>query len=157
MGTSVMAEYLIQDTSSFIRPIMRAPTKAPIQGMITFQIRAPIMTHFRPATCEEYGCLNYRFGWETIVPADSAQAFYIDHEKSRKWSKTVVGAGLVRYEFPPGQTCFESTQYGHKVPLERPAIFRMRDGDWRGNPTGRITTVPSQSWVDAFGENMEQV
>jgi hypothetical protein len=123
--------------------------------MITFGIRQPVVSHYRRATCEEFGCLHYSLGWITMVPADSMQAHYIEKNSGRSFKKEIIGPNQVRYTFPPGQNCFASDT--HRVPLERPAIFGMRAGDWRGNPTGYVRTLSAQSWVDAFGENMELV
>ncbi len=135
--------------------LQHIPAELPVQAMRTFSIRAPLTTHFRKATCEEANCQHYLEGWRSIVPADSPQADYIRRGSGRRFTEGRNSPGLAEFTFEPGQDCFASDT--HRVAIDRPEIFVMRDGDWRGNPTGRSMRLPAQSWVDAFGENLETV
>lgn len=156
----------------------------PVQAFQTFQIASPRQTHTRPATCAEVDCDAHRYGWRTTVPADSPQAAYIRAECSpvdaplspaaaagrRRYREvtdvheTVAGAGLpagqvlgvIVFEFPAGQTCFAE----HRVKLDRPELYVVRDGDWRtsGDPTARHRqhTKP-EHWVDEFATHQDNV
>ncbi|WP_225840314.1 hypothetical protein [Streptomyces sp. NK08204] len=56
-------------------------------------------------------------------------------------------AGLTVFRFESGQRCFAEH-------YTRPEIYLVRDGDWRGNPTGRRRqhTRPAD-WVEDMAEN----
>lgn len=128
----------------------------PVRLMRTYQIASPLATHWRPATCEEAGCEAYLNGWRTVVAVDSPQAAYIRSDRSRSWREARREGGLAEFTFPPGQQCFD--WQSHRVPLERPEIYRIRGGDWRGNPDGvRTRLVTAQDWADDFGENQESL
>lgn len=136
----------------------RVLPELPLGQMRSYSIRQPIGSHKIRVGCKVFQCQEYVEGWRTIVPADSPQAQYIESlQCGRKYRKTIPGPGLVEYTFSPGQECFTSSQYGHYLALERPSIFKIRNGDWRGNPDGRDWTVSPQAWVDAFGENLQSI
>lgn len=127
----------------------------PATAFKTYQIAAPVASHFRPASCEEAGCLNYHNGWITKVPLGSDLEDLVK-QSGRHWTlRDQVGAE-VAYHFPAGTTCFNVST--HKVPLERPALFVVRDGDHRGNPSGRVYrhTRPAD-WVEDFAEHQDGV
>lgn len=125
----------------------------------TFQIVTPLATHFRPATCDEVECSHYLNGWETSVDESTdlgqGQAHYVRKESGRRFSERRE-AGLTVFTFEAGQRCFQS--YNHRTRLERPEIFISRDGDRRGNPTGRATkhTHPDH-WVEEFAEHQDRI
>ncbi|MGA5116850.1 hypothetical protein [Streptomyces pseudogriseolus] len=125
----------------------------------TYAITAPISTHFRPGTCEEADCPNYRSGWKSVIDERSdlgqAQAHYIRKESGRKFTESQDAFGLTTFTFEAGQPCF--TQ--HKVRLERPELYIVRDGDWRGNPLGtqvRQHTRP-ELWAEDFAEHQDRL
>lgn len=129
--------------------------RAGVELYKTYQATQPLETHFRQATCEEVGCENYRNGWITRVPIDS------DFERivrscGRRWAAVVREGAEMVFTFPPGTACFKESQ--HVVPLERPAFFIVKDGDFRGNPTGfyREHTTP-EFWVEDFQEHQAKV
>ena len=64
-----------------------------------------------------------------------------------------AAAGVVVLEFGAGQDCFSE----HRIPLDRDSLFVLRDGDWRGNPTGRRRTLSPIAWRDDMGENQEKL
>jgi hypothetical protein len=75
----------------------------------------------------------------------------------RRYVQTAVDGGLIEFTFEAGQTCFQASQ--HKVPLERPELYIVRGGDWRGNPRG---TAPRQhsgpdSWLNDFGSHQDRL
>lgn len=136
--------------------MFRLEPAMPAAAYRTFQVAAPISTHFVPATCEETDCAEFLNGWQTIVPTDSPQAEYIRHDRARRFFEERQPDGLALFRFPPGQRCFRSGD--HKRRLERPEIFVMRDGDHRGNPLGTDPVrLGVTSWLDTFGEHQERI
>lgn len=129
----------------------RVEPNMPVTAYKTYAIHSP----GRPATCEQAGCPAYLNGWRTIVPADSAQAAYIRTQSGRGFTETRQPGGLAEFTFEPGQQCFASDK--HRLPAEGRERFAERDGDWRGNPTGRVIEHSPQGWTDSFGEHQERL
>jgi hypothetical protein len=129
-------------------------------GYQTFSIAAPVATHTRPATCDEAGCLPHRNGWTTTVDEATAlgqqQAAYIRGQAGRGFTETTE-AGMTVFRFAAGQTCFAAGS--HRVPLDRPALYSVRGGDWRGNPAGLPTRTHTRAehWVEDFAEHLDRV
>jgi hypothetical protein len=121
----------------------------------TYQVASPLGTHFRKVTCQEYGCAGYRNGFKTVVPAVSEQAAYIRAKSGRHFKESRDGDMAV-FEFPAGQSCFRSGD--HRVPLDRPAFFLVKDGDFRGNPYGTQPRVMRpEDWVDDFATHQQAI
>ena len=120
----------------------------------TFQILAPVSTHFRKATCAEVNCPEYLNGWRTIVPAGSDHADLIRSLKGRYHFTEQALPGLAEFTFPAGQACFQAVN--HRIRVERDERFIIRGGDRRA-AAGRVHEVSSASWVDGFGENQERL
>ncbi len=133
----------------------RIEPRMPLTAYKTYAVKVPRATHTRPATCEEYGCLARQRGWTTKVDVSTdigrRQAGYIERGSGRKWKRTDDGT-LLTYAFEPGQECFAS----HRVQT-RPGLYVIRDGDHRGNPTGRKVTLGERAWLDDFGEHQEKL
>lgn len=137
---------------------MRIEPKLPSESMKTYQIVAPPATHFRAATCVEAGCKHYREGWVSVIDEGNdigrAQAHYIRNQSGRHFKEDRNQApGFTCFVFEPGQVCFKADQ--HKVRLDKPEIFLVRDGDFRGNPRGTAARVHTNAddWVDDFGNH----
>lgn len=101
------------------------------------------------AACEEAGCGAYRNGWETgadeRTDRGAAIADYIRNRSRRTFTERKRGDGWTIFRFESGQRCFNEH-------LTVPQVFRVRDGDWRGNPTGRSRDhVRPEDWVEDFG------
>lgn len=131
------------------------PFRVQPQGNVTdyktYGIRMPKTAQTRLATCQAADCPNYEQGWQTIVPNLSPQAEYIRNHSGRRFYEESGENGLTAFIFYPGQQCFQQ----HHV-RDRPQFYLKRDGDWRGNPTGRtLRHSGPQSWVDDFGEHLE--
>lgn len=128
---------------------------APVTMYKTYQIAMPRQTHFRKATCEEVGCSNYKNGWITRVPSDS-ELEGIVRSSGRKWVTAIKEGAETVFTFAAGTICFQESQ--HAVPLDRPALFIVKDGDFRGNPTGRHKqhTRP-EFWVEDFSEHLDNI
>lgn len=151
---------MLQGTVGYINRNIQRTVKP--QGdprfMRTFQITAPIASHYRVGTCEESGCLAHHNGWKSLIDESSSlgqqQANYIRKHARRKYTEQKDPNGKTEFVFEAGQTCFAQ----HKVPLERPALYIVKDGDFRGNPTGfsRRHTKP-EHWVEDFSEHQDRV
>lgn len=133
--------------------------QGPVQMYRSYQLKQPLATHWTPATCREVECPEFVNGWTTVVDPrtdqGAAAAHYIEHDRSRTHLKTVLPDGRWSYWFEPGQAFFSSDEHEHYVPLERDPIAIIRDGDHRGNDTGRVERVSLDEWVDRFGENQQ--
>jgi len=137
--------------------LQRAPTEFPVHLMKTYQIAAPLATHFRPASCAEFQCDAYLNGWQTIVPADSPAAEYIRHDRTRRCTEERQPDGLTCFTFEPGQQGFAGTEHDHRLPNGRAERYFERGGDWRGNPRRDRRELRAADWVDSFANNMDSV
>jgi hypothetical protein len=132
-----------------------------VQHMKTYAISQPMQSHFRKASCAEVECDGYTHGWMTRVPAGSEMAQYIlSKQHGRHFTETTghsnLAAGEQEFLFPPGQSCFRASE--HRIFLDRPAFFVVRDGDWRGNPTGRTRQhTRAEDWVDDFRTHQDRI
>jgi hypothetical protein len=141
-----------------MRPVHRIEPLHPPTAYKTYGVARPLPSHFRPATCREVDCGAWLRGWQTIVDVSTdlgaRQANYIRMHSGRSYTCTEAGT-LVTFTFPAGQRCFGA----HRLPLERPPLFTLVDGDWRGNPTGRAPVVfgDARGFVDDFGEHQQRL
>jgi hypothetical protein len=131
----------------------------PAHAFKTYGLSAPVRTHKRPASCDEAGCEAMANGWITRVDESTElgarQAGYIRSAAGRAFREARTPEGLTAFTFSPGQRCFGT----HYVPLDRPPLFYVRDGDRRGDPGGgRSTAVRSaQDWLDDFATNQDRI
>ncbi len=137
--------------------MFRLPPQGRPQDYKTYQVLQPRKTHFRKGTCQEVECAAYANGWKTIVDVSTKlgqkQANYIRLHSGRKFTWTQDGT-LVTFVFAPLQSCFRE----HQVSLQREPVFKIKGGDWRGNPLSIPThTVRPESWVSDFGENQQKI
>lgn len=139
--------------------------------MQTYQIDAPLSSHFRTASCEEVNCPNHERGWVTVIdestPLGKRQAAYI-RETCRPTSAVLAPgtqvrarfvegrspAGWTEFRFGAGQECFKP----HQVRLSREEIYSVRGGDWRGNPRGTRPRVhdKAEHWVEDMDEHLDK-
>lgn len=142
-----------------MRPINRIAPNMPARSMQTFQIVAPKETHTRPATCEEAECPQYLRGWRMKIDLQTdlgqKQAYYIKHHSGRAYKVIGQRDGLVELEFSGNQPCFGE----HRVRIDRPEIYRVKGGDYRGNPlrTPVRTHKKPEFWVEEFAENQDKL
>lgn len=126
----------------------------PVTAYETYSITSPRDTAVK-AACEQVSCPQWRHGWDTAVDESTelgtAQAAYIRSQSGRTFRELRTEAGLTVFRFESGQRCFAE----HRT---RPEVYLVRDGDFRGNPTGRRRqhTRP-QDWVEDFGEHLQLV
>lgn len=142
-----------------MRPINRINPRIGPENMQTFQVEAPISTHTRKASCEEVECAQYLRGWKMTIDLNTdlgqRQGRYIKHSSGRSYKTVSQHDGLVELEFSANQPCFRE----HRVRLERPEIYRVKGGDWRGNPLRSPVRVHKKAewWLEEFKENQERV
>jgi hypothetical protein len=136
--------------------VFRLAPVGPPQAYKSYEIVRPRATHSRQATCEEVGCLAFQCGWTTRVPAGSDLEAAV-RASGRQWLRAMAEpGGVTAYLFAPGTECFLS--HTHRVPIERPSIYRVRDGDWRGNPSGRSRThVRPEDWAEDFATHTDKI
>lgn len=137
------------------------PRAAPAEAFKTFAITRPAQTHWRPATCAEVACDAHARGFtvrcdlRTVLGLD--QARYIRDKAGRHFTHEFAEDGkVITFTFPAGQKCF----IDHRRPLDRPALFVVRNGDHRGSgrrrPGRRVFDRPDQ-WVDTFAEHQDRL
>lgn len=141
------------------RPLNRIQPTAPVEQMRTHAIYAPLDTHWRRATCEEFGCLAFQHGW-SLDTAGLTESQVETAKKSGRTYTTVPGEnGADVLVFGPGQPCFRASE--HRIRIDRPELFIARNGDWRGNPDppGTKPTVFSSadSWRDSLGTTLDRI
>jgi hypothetical protein len=124
----------------------------------TYAIHAPLATHWNTVTCADVDCPHYLTGWDSVIDERTdlggRQAHYIRRESGRKFTEERQPDGLTRFRFEAGQRCFQQ----HKARNMRDERYVERDGDHRGNPTGRryVHKRPGE-WVESFQANQERV
>lgn len=133
--------------------LTRIQPVGPVTAYKTYKVGAP-PSHYRPATCAEVDCLDYLNGWTMIVELNDGQVLHAVRTSGRPYRET-IGPVSVTFDFEPGYACRTPSQ--HRV-LVRPEIYVVRDGDWRGNPSGRrrVHTRPDY-WVEDFGEHQSKL
>lgn len=138
----------------------RLPPAGPVQGYQTFHIHTPRGPQFeRPATCEEAGCVNWANGWATALDP-TAQVDLVEalRHSGRPYREISESPTRTVFYFAAGTPCFRSSQHTVMVRPDIPELFIVRDGDWRGNPTGRTRThTRPEHWVEEFQETTESV
>jgi hypothetical protein len=120
----------------------------------TFHIAAPRASHYRAATCEEAGCLPYRNGWRVHVDILNEAQKHAIISSSYKFRQTDHGPGETFWDFEPGQPCFHADE--HTVPVGRPALFLLRDGDHRWSQVRHQFRSP-EAFRDASAEHQQTI
>lgn len=140
-----------------MRPLNRVKPKLAAAQMKTYEIAAPADTHFRRATCAEVGCEAYEKGWQLRKEVLSPELLHTVETSGRSYAEMPVREGETWMVFAPEQPCFRAA--AHRIRLERPELFVVRGGDWRGNPLNVETRVHSgpDPWVDDFATHQEKL
>jgi hypothetical protein len=129
----------------------------------TYTISAPLRTHWRRATCEEYECDDFLYGFvltiDTTTDLGMRQLEFVRYDKSRKGSIQRLSEQIIKVTYGPGNQCFEPKRSTHRVPVGRPPFFLVHGGDWRGNPRGTETLVHRRpvDWVDDCATNQIRI
>jgi hypothetical protein len=136
---------------------MRLEPAGPASAYKTYGIRAPLSTHFRPASCEEVACPNYLNGWKVRTDTLNEQMIHTATHSGRKFQWLHVSEMENWLVFEAGQACFQAA--AHRTRLERPELFVVRDGDRRGNPLGTQTRVHKNAadWTEDLHEHTDQI
>lgn len=121
----------------------------------THQVLAPRATHWRRATCEEIDCGEYRNGWRLRLEGLTPQLLATIDASGRRYTRLQIAPGETYLVFEAGQPCFKASQ--HQVPLERPGIYQVRQGDWRMPNVGVRTFATPEDWRDHFGEHLDRL
>ncbi|MER5559707.1 hypothetical protein ABT071_13985 [Streptomyces sp. NPDC002506] len=134
--------------------MFRLPPENVVEAYQTYSIVSPSDVTVR-AACEQVGCEAWRHGWESVVNEATdlgrAQAAYIRTRAGRTFREQRTAGGFTVFRFDSGQRCFAEHQ-------TRPELYVVQDGDWRGNPTGRVRRHSRpQDWVEDFGEHQQAV
>ena len=142
-----------------LRPLQRPEPSQPVHRTVTYAVKSPRSTHTRPATCEEAGCKAFLRGFTVTLPVGSDR---IEHLKramrgeedgiKRLDARVERDGGIVHVHFAKGTACMGATR--HRVSLNRPELYVVRGGDWRGS-TGLIRRHHRpEYWVEDFEENL---
>lgn len=86
-------------------------------------------------------CPQYLNGWQTTVPMDGPQVFYIRNESGRRFVEQANSDGTVTLSFYAGQECFRR----HLRKLDREAIYVHRTGH-------EPKRIEADRFVDTFQE-----
>ncbi|MFJ6667412.1 hypothetical protein [Streptomyces sp. NPDC091383] len=133
-----------------MQTVNRIDPNMPVDAYQTYSITAPSDATI-VAACEQVGCPQWQHGWDSVIDESTdlgqRQAAYIRTQSRRTFREMKTEAGLTVFRFESGQRCFAE----HRT---RPEIYLVRDGDWRGNPTGRKRqhTRPAD-WVEDMAEH----
>lgn len=140
-----------------MRKLNRAKPRLDAAQMKTYGIFAPTSTHFRPATCAEINCEAYTKGWQLQKETLSPELLYVAEHAGRSYREMQVREGETWLVFAPGQRCFAAA--AHKIRLERPELFVVSGGDWRGNPLNVPVARHSgpDAWVDDFATHQDKL
>lgn len=137
-----------------MRSVNRVDPLHAVQAYQTYSIsqRPDVLVR---AACQQVGCGAWLAGWETsldeITELGKQQAAYIRTRSGRTFRELRTTAGLTVFRFDSGQRCFAE----HKT---NPESYAVRDGDWRGNPTGRIRRHQHPAdWVEDFGDHQLRI
>lgn len=139
------------------RPIFRPPSPYGPEAFKTYEIRAPLASHWRIATCEEVACEAYVGGWITEVdirtPLGQFQADYIRQRSGRAFREEWTAPSIVAFTFEAGQRCFASDT--HRVRVDRAEFYLVRAGDWRTEARSAWTRrhARPEDWVEDFAEH----
>lgn len=118
---------------------------------ISYRIAAPPETHWRPATCREVGCENWREGWTSLVDvsgptgrelADLVRWRY----RGIPFTETRDGDTSIRFGFPPGAPCFEAAR--HYVRLDRDFLYLV-------GRYGQVTQHQPAEFVEQWAETLD--
>lgn len=129
----------------------------PVTARKTYAIHSPLATHTRPATCVEVDCPNYLHGWRVHVEAVGPELAHAAKTSGARHKVVELSAGHTYLVFEAGQICFGAAR--HRIGVDRPQLFVVRDGDRRGNPRGtpvRQHTRP-EHWVEDFAEHQQSL
>jgi len=134
-----------------------APLMGP-ESYKTYAVVSPLSTHFRKATCAEADCAYYRDGFQVRVEGLAPQVLHAVQHSGRKYTVQKVAEGETYLAFEAGQPCLRAALHRVRV-SDRPPLYVVRDGDWRGNPRrtkDRVHHTPD-NWLDDFADHQQRI
>jgi hypothetical protein len=125
----------------------------PAANYKTYAMRSPVRTHWRPATCEEFECQDYKYGFVTTIDVSTElgqrQHHFLTHDTKRRYHIQRVSLTVFKFVYGPGNICMGYRD--HRVPIGRPPKLLVVGGDWRGNPRQEIVRHQRvEHWVEDF-------
>lgn len=134
----------------------RIPPNGQVGDYKTYQILAPLSTHWTAATCAEVNCAQYLNGWRVRVEGLPPDMLHTAKTSGRAFTELHIAEGENWLVFKAGQPCFRASQ--HRRIKDKQEIFIVRDGDHRGNPTGNLRkhTRP-EFWQEDFAEHQDKL
>lgn len=133
----------------------RPDPKMGAESYKSYEIRVP-EGDWRRATCGEIDCPDYLNGWRTRIEGLPPEYVHAARTSGRKYAELHIAEGETWLVYEAGQPCFRTTD--HRIRrLEKPELFLVRDGDWRGNPRGtraRLHQRPAD-WQDDFATHQQ--
>lgn len=134
----------------------RIPPALPPQAMKTYEIRAPLATHWNVATCADVDCPHYLLGWDSLIDERTGlgqrQAHYIRGESGRRFTEARQPDGLTRFSFEAGQKCFAR----HRARNMREDAYIERAGDWRAAIGRPRVHKNADEWTESFALNQDR-
>ncbi len=136
----------------------------------TYRASSPVATHFRPATCQEYGCTAFNNGWSYIkAELERENLLYAVTHAGKRYQEMLVpvpmknteteewelGPEMLCLVFEPGQVCFQART--HRVPLERPEFFFAGKGDFRSFRQQEARRLREVDWIDLFRNDLDKI
>lgn len=124
--------------------------------MKTYAVVTP-SDNLRKATCAEVECDAYTKGWQILKENLSAELLYTIKQSGRSYTEMSIRDGETWLVFAPGQPCFRAAT--HRIRLDKPELYVVQGGDWRGNPLNVETRVHSgpDPWVDDFATHQQKL
>lgn len=130
----------------------------------TYQIRAPLATHWRSATCEEVECEFFVDGWRLRVENLTERDLYKVKNSGRHCMELPVAEGETWLVFGPGTPCLRQWAPGqplverhHRLPVGRPELYVVRPGDWRLYTGESYRFDRGDQWRDDFAEHQDRL
>ena len=138
---------------AFQQPVNRIQPQGQVQDYKTYGMVVP-PTHWRKATCAEVGCKSYANGWRTRVEDLDAEQLHLAKNCGRKYTVLSIQEGETWLLYEAGQPCFAAST--HQVRLDKPELFLVRGGDWRGT-VGEVQRRTPDDWVDDFATHQDKI
>lgn len=111
---------------------------------------SPPATHRRKATCEEVRCEAFLDGFYMELDPDTFgnQVLYLrSKQHGRRFTEERLEDGRIRFNFPAGQECFESTAGRHTVPNERAPFYTQARSHGR-------RLLEGDQWIGELGDDI---
>jgi hypothetical protein len=142
-----------------VNQLFRVDPHLPASAYQTYIVAAPVQTHTRVAQCSEVDCQSQARGWAMLIDESTElgqrQAYYLRYVAGRAYREEREATGLTRFTFPAGQRCFAE----HRVSNDRPELYLIKGGDWRGNPLELplYRHDSAENWVDDFATHQDNI